>query len=59
VFPLFATGDVVIRGQFAVGVVDIGRFFEKTRNDPNAIIRGLGEVILEKTRSKKSRGLSL
>jgi hypothetical protein len=36
VFSLYATGVVDTGGEFAAGVVEI-------RNDPNAIIRGLGE----------------
>ncbi len=35
-FSLYATGVVDTGGEFAAGVVEI-------RNDPNAIIRGLGE----------------
>jgi hypothetical protein len=50
VFPLFATGVVEtginntsgIGGKFAAGVVDYPQIFEKTLNDPYAIIRGLG-----------------
>jgi hypothetical protein len=67
--PLFATGVNDTGGKFAYGVVDTGgaltpvvhldlrispRIFEKIRNDPNVIFRGLGKVIHEKTRSKKS-----
>jgi hypothetical protein len=33
------------------------RIFKKNRNDPNAIIRGLGEEDSQKTRSKKSRDI--
>jgi hypothetical protein len=54
----FAAGVVDTRGKFAAGVVDTGgnlpplvhldlrissRNFEIIRNDPNVIIRGLGE----------------
>jgi hypothetical protein len=31
------------------------RIFEKIRNGPNDILRGLGKLIHEKTRSRKSR----
>ncbi len=31
------------------------RIFEKIRNDPNGILRGMGELIHEKNRSRKSR----
>ncbi len=46
------TGGFATGGKFATGVVDTGvhldlrispRIFEKIRNDPNVIIRGLGE----------------
>ena len=56
----FATGVVDTGGNFAAGVVDLPpvslipvvhldsqispRIFEKIRNDPNGIIRGLGET---------------
>ncbi len=54
----FAAGVVDTGGKFAAGVVDTGgnfplvvhldlrispRIFKKNRNDPNVIIRGLGE----------------
>ena len=49
----FATGVVDTSGNFAAGVVDNGgkfelrispRIFEKIRNCPNGILKGLGET---------------
>ncbi len=64
--PLRCTTDVV--GKFAAGVVDMGgepwlanisANFRKIRNDPNAIIRGLGEDdSRKKTEAKNIETLS-
>jgi hypothetical protein len=40
---LFATGVSDTGGKFAAGVID-PRIFEKLRNGPNGILRGLGET---------------
>ncbi len=43
----FATGVNDTGGKFATGVLELRispRIFEKIRNDPNVIIRGLGET---------------
>ncbi len=58
----FAASVVDTSGKFATVVVDTGgapwlanisRNFEKTWNDPNAIIRGLGKMIHEKNQQQK------
>jgi hypothetical protein len=60
--PLVSTTQGELVAKFATGVIDTGgaldlrispRIFEKIRNDPNVIIRGLGKVIHEKNLKQK------
>jgi hypothetical protein len=56
-FPLFSTGAIDTGDKFTTGAIDTrGKFatgestrsFEKIRNDPNVIFRGLGKMIHKK-----------
>ncbi len=56
-----ATDVIITYGKFATSVVDTGdhlhlqisQIFEKIRNDPNVIFRGLGEDDYEKNLKQK------
>ncbi len=58
-FPVFPTGIVDTGGKFATSsneANDIGQWiFENIWNDPNAIIRGLGENDSQKNQKQKYR----
>ncbi len=54
-FPLFTAGIVDTGG--APWLANISAYFRKILNDPNAIIRGLGEDDSQKNQKKKSRDI--